>query len=234
VPVITFATRKGGSGKSTAALLLALDLAKSTDVIVIDADPNETILDWADVGKGPERLRTIKGAEGPALRDQIRKASERAKFVIVDTEGTANRGGYDAMMESDLVIVPSKMTYVDAKNAMKTIKACRSASEESGFEIPAYVLWSQVGNIKSRGARSVIDRVEGGSSAMVFRTEITQRGPFETITEHGVALEEIAVAKKESLVAAIKNVESFTDEVIGILRRSKSAQAQSERVKETA
>ena len=39
--VIAFANSKGGSGKTTSALLLACELAHSKPVTVIDADPRK-------------------------------------------------------------------------------------------------------------------------------------------------------------------------------------------------
>ena len=41
MPTIPFVSPKGGTGKSTSALLLATCLAKLYDVTIIDADPNQ-------------------------------------------------------------------------------------------------------------------------------------------------------------------------------------------------
>ncbi len=47
MPVIAFANPKGGSGKSTSALLLATELAvKGASVTIIDADPERWISQW--------------------------------------------------------------------------------------------------------------------------------------------------------------------------------------------
>jgi cellulose biosynthesis protein BcsQ len=48
VPTIVFASPKGGAGKSTAALLLATELAlKGAGVTILDADPNKPMSQWA-------------------------------------------------------------------------------------------------------------------------------------------------------------------------------------------
>src|SRR5476649_897095 len=48
MPVISFANPKGGSGKTTLAMVLALEIAKGgAKVAVIDADPNAIIEKWA-------------------------------------------------------------------------------------------------------------------------------------------------------------------------------------------
>ena len=48
MPVISFANPKGGTGKSTAALILALELAhRGGKVALVDCDPNQTTAGWA-------------------------------------------------------------------------------------------------------------------------------------------------------------------------------------------
>jgi chromosome partitioning protein len=51
MPTISFIQPKGGAGKSTSALILAAELAKGAQVIVIDADPN------AQMGQPGQRSR---------------------------------------------------------------------------------------------------------------------------------------------------------------------------------
>ncbi|RYF34242.1 MAG: ParA family protein, partial [Cytophagaceae bacterium] len=43
MPTIVFVSPKGGAGKTTAALILASELARGAAVTVIDADPNHPI-----------------------------------------------------------------------------------------------------------------------------------------------------------------------------------------------
>jgi chromosome partitioning protein len=49
MPTIVFASPKGGVGKSTAAVLLATELAShGGSVRMIDADPNRPLTQWAN------------------------------------------------------------------------------------------------------------------------------------------------------------------------------------------
>jgi chromosome partitioning protein len=59
MPTISFIQPKGGVGKSTAALLLATELAKATTVAVIDADPNAHIVNWQRRGGGTANLSVV-------------------------------------------------------------------------------------------------------------------------------------------------------------------------------
>lgn len=63
MPVIAFANSKGGSGKTTSALLLACELAEKTAVTIIDADPRHPVTKWAAAKEGKTGLYSnqIKG-----------------------------------------------------------------------------------------------------------------------------------------------------------------------------
>ena len=58
--VIAFANPKGGAGKSTAALVLATELAISgAQVTIIDADPNWPIHDWSKLPNKPKNIEVL-------------------------------------------------------------------------------------------------------------------------------------------------------------------------------
>ena len=60
MPVITFASPKGGAGKTTAALLLATELTvKGFHVTVIDADPLKWIKSWSKLSDKPGNLEVL-------------------------------------------------------------------------------------------------------------------------------------------------------------------------------
>src|SRR5436309_1544312 len=61
MPTIVFADPKGGAGKSTAAVILATQLArKGAKVTILDADPNKPVSEWAKRGT-PENLLVVGG-----------------------------------------------------------------------------------------------------------------------------------------------------------------------------
>ena len=66
MPTIVFASPKGGVGKSTAAVLLATELAShGGTVTMIDADPNKPLSQWASLPGKPEKLFIIDSATAP-------------------------------------------------------------------------------------------------------------------------------------------------------------------------
>ena len=76
MPTISFASSKGGAGKSTSALLLATELAgQGASVTIIDADPNQPITRWSRKPGCPEKLTVISGATEETLTDEIDAAA---------------------------------------------------------------------------------------------------------------------------------------------------------------
>src|SRR3954453_12454610 len=91
MPTIAFASSKGGAGKSTSAVLLAIELAsRGASVTIIDADPNQPVSRWSRKPGSPEKLTVISEVTEETLIDSIDSAARKTSFVIVDLEGTAS------------------------------------------------------------------------------------------------------------------------------------------------
>jgi chromosome partitioning protein len=74
MPTIVFASPKGGVGKSTAAVLLATELAShGGSVTMIDADPNRPPTQWGARPGRPEKLTVIATTTEESIIDTIEK-----------------------------------------------------------------------------------------------------------------------------------------------------------------
>ena len=74
MPVISFASSKGGAGKTTSAIILATELARGTDVILIDADPAGRLTRWAGLSRTPGRIEVIASKGEREIQDEIAAA----------------------------------------------------------------------------------------------------------------------------------------------------------------
>jgi chromosome partitioning protein len=93
--VISFVNTKGGVGKSTLAVHLAVWLAdRGCRVALLDADDQATAAKWvAEITDHAVRIEKLAAADDNARVEEVRtKINSLAKsydFVIVDTKGSA-------------------------------------------------------------------------------------------------------------------------------------------------
>ena len=118
MPIIAFANPKGGAGKTTAALLLASELAAGgAKIIIIDADPERWISQWGALPGKPDNITITSDVTEDGIVDAIEAAAAQTQFVIIDLEGTASLMVANAIGMSDLVVIPTQGGSMDAKGA---------------------------------------------------------------------------------------------------------------------
>jgi chromosome partitioning protein len=219
MPVISFANSKGGSGKTTSALLLACELAHAKPVTIIDADPRRPVTTWARLPNKPERLTVVTNESEKTILDEIEQAATRDPFVIVDLEGTASRLTSYAISQSDLVIVPMKEQQQDALAAIDIIKEIHRDMKAVRRTIPFAVLFTQSKVVaKSRTARFIASQFRDNPQIDTFATEIHERDAFAAIFAAGGSVRSLKASDVNNLDAAIVNVTDFAGEVVARLR----------------
>lgn len=122
--IISFVTQKGGTGKSTLAVNLAVTAeAAGERACIIDLDPQGTSAGWYET----------RTAETPAVLDHNQagqldatlKQLEAAGFTlaVIDTPGIDSHATRGAMRAADLCLVPVRPSEADVKATMPTIRA---------------------------------------------------------------------------------------------------------------
>jgi chromosome partitioning protein len=215
MPIITFVSPKGGTGKSTSALLLATFLAKLYDVTVIDADPNQPIIDWASGGRAPPRLSVISCLEESKLSACIDDASAKTPIVVVDLEGTASKIVVLAIAQADFVIIPMGGSREEAKAAGRAVHVIRESEKITGAPIPHAVLLTRTNPmIRSRTFLHAVRCVKEAGISML-RTELNDRDVFRGILDFQRPLDDLNPDEVPNLEKAKLNVAQFAEEVIG-------------------
>jgi chromosome partitioning protein len=225
MPTIVFASPKGGVGKSTAAVLLASELAgHGGTVTMIDADPNKPLSQWASLPGKPDRLTVIDTATEDTIIDEIESAALKAMFVIVDLEGTASMIAGYAMSRADLIIIPSQGSHLDATEAVKAIKLVRSQEKAFQRKIPFAILFTRTNAaIRPRTLQS-IEAEFAQNKVPMFGAQIHERDAYKAIFAFGGTLAELDPAQVPNLPAAKLNAKSFAGEVIEILKANSASQ----------
>lgn len=117
---IALVNTKGGTAKSTSAIMLAAQLARNGDrVEVVDADPQQSITRLQEVANAYD-IEYPFGIEGHPVPNFHRFISPRAKWAIVDTPPGDEKIIRSAIRWADLVIVPAKASFIDLDRTLLT------------------------------------------------------------------------------------------------------------------
>jgi chromosome partitioning protein len=122
--VISFLTQKGGTGKSTLALNLAVTAQRCGErVVVIDLDPQGTAASWHKTRRS-ETPALIEHTEVGILADTLRRLSAGGfSLALIDTPGTDSPVTHGAMCAADLCLVPVRPSEADVRATMPTVRA---------------------------------------------------------------------------------------------------------------
>lgn len=124
-------TQKGGSGKTTIALHLAIVAeSKGQRAAIVDIDPQRSATRWAMI-RGNQAPQVI-GVMAADLHKAL-ASLERAKFdlAIIDTSPRADRDSIEVSRAADLIIVPVRPSILDLPAVEDTLKLIHAAGRLS-------------------------------------------------------------------------------------------------------
>lgn len=217
MPTIVFVSPKGGAGKTTAALILALEIARGTGVTVIDADPNRPIKNWAG-SADVSNLTVVADADEENILERIEEAAAQTPFVVVDLEGTAAKIVLLAISQADLVIVPTQGSQLDAEQASRALRVIKQQEKMSGRPVPFTVLLTRTSVAIRTRNMAHIQRGLVDAGVPVLKVELHEREAFRAVFSFRQPLEQLSPTDVGNLDKAMANAEAFAAEVIELLR----------------
>jgi chromosome partitioning protein len=135
--VVSFISRKGGTGKTTNAINLATTLnTLGKRVVLVETDTNYTLntLRKMELFKSKENGKAfeILGSQDSAVAQELMdlKNSRKTDVVVVDSAGkTTDEGIKKLCLVSDVVIVPTSLTQNDLLVTYQTVTDLAPARE---------------------------------------------------------------------------------------------------------
>ena len=119
---VAIISQKGGAGKTTLALHLAVAAQDAGRVsLIIDTDPQATASQWGSwrEDKPPE----VIDSPPPRLAAKVEQAQEQgAQFVVIDTPPHADSAARAAVETADLVLIPCRPSAFDLAAIQTTVK----------------------------------------------------------------------------------------------------------------
>lgn len=113
--ILLIANEKGGCGKSTLACNLAtIRTIRGHDILLVDADKQQTASFWSGVRDAKEALEKVACIQKTGkIHKELLQLAEKYEDLIIDTGGRDSAEVRSAMMVADVLLIPFRPSQFD-------------------------------------------------------------------------------------------------------------------------
>ena len=189
--VVSLLSRKGGSGKTTLAVHLAVAALKAgLRTLLIDLDPQASAAKWSGI-RGEDDL-VVVSTHAAMLEQMLHTARKQGvDIVIVDTASKTEDDAEDAARAADLVLIPCRPAMFDLQAISSTVRICNRTHTPGFIVINA----DDVRNNMGMSAKQAV----GMFDATLVPFVISDLVAFKKSVITGQTAQEVQPASKASL-----------------------------------
>lgn len=206
--IVGLLNQKGGVGKTTLSVNIAASLARTgARVLLIDADPQGSALDWAAAREGAP-LFSVVGLPRPSLHKEIGQVGQGYDHVVIDGPPRVTELARSAIMAADVVLIPVQPSPYDIWAADEVVKLMDEASIYKECLKSFFVVNRKIANTAiGRDVGEALSAYE----VPVFSAGVTQRVVFAEAVAQGKAVYEVdptgqAAGEIEAVVAELQEM----------------------------
>ncbi len=211
--IVALAGQKGGVGKSTTAICLAVAaMGRGARVLLVDADPQGTARTWGEVASEAGHAAPTVIAMGGSMHKpgQLPAIAAGYDWVVIDCPPRHGEVQRAALMVADLVVLPCGASAADAWALATTLEMVREAqSFRENLRACLLITRKQGRTGIARGAREVLE----ASGLPVLASELGLRVAYQEAIASGMGVTEYAPRDRAAaeVIDLLKELEKFGD-----------------------
>lgn len=132
MPVVAIVNQKGGTGKTTLSINLASAFSELYPTLLLDADPQGSALDWADIRSAPQMNLYASELPSGDLSREVRGLERFYDWIIIDGPPGIGRASAEAVRVADIVLIPSKPSPFDVWACADIVEAVKARQKTTG------------------------------------------------------------------------------------------------------
>jgi chromosome partitioning protein len=134
---VAIISQKGGAGKTTLAVHLAVEAERSgLATAIIDLDPQASATGWGD--SRSQEVPAVVSAQSARLGQVLQTAKHnRAGLAIIDTAPHSESSALAAAREADLILIPCRPAILDLRAISQTVDLARIAGKQAAIVLNA-------------------------------------------------------------------------------------------------
>lgn len=179
--VLTVMSQKGGTGKTTIALHLAVEATRNNqNTIIIDLDPQASASQWYDSrGKDPQVI-SVQAARLPTILEAAK--NDGIQLVIIDTAPHSESTALTAARIADFILIPCRPAILDLHAIRNSVDIAQIANKKRAVVLNA---------VPAKGSltKEAIEAVKA-YSVEVSPVQIGQRAAFVHALTNGLTAQE--------------------------------------------
>lgn len=233
--LISFASFKGGAGKTTSLMAVTSGLVRrGKKVVLFEADNNNPLKVWRAnaqrIGTWDDSIAIYDAHDEKALGEAYEAASEEGfDFALLDTRGGDSELNTSSILNADFVLVPTSLTPIDIEYVVRTLSFAVEAMKQADVQIPVACLLTQTPTTKQKASErksyEILQRLPQ------MDAQISDRAAFADIFANGLLHkhhEIIAKVPSKKILAqhvsvAMKEAQALADELIDAMEEEEAA-----------